>query len=192
PKFIEATGTEEDFRKIPQITLPIINIDGESEDRIVKFDVRQFLSDTNLVLHTGSMSEITVRVKIEAEKISTLNIPMSQISISGYSDTYELEFQDSVKLSIKGEVPDNFDTALIKGHIDLSDVSTGTHFVKVTFDIPEELGLTQIGESSTIIKIIDSAETTTEENSPNSEDAPDTSETTIGESANTIEEQAEN
>ncbi|MBR1443884.1 MAG: hypothetical protein IJ583_10185 [Firmicutes bacterium] len=191
PKFIEATGTEEDFKKIPQINLPIINIDGESEDRIVKFDVRPFLSDTNLVLHAESPSEITVRIKIEAEKISTLNIPMSQISISGYSDTYELEFQDSVKLSVKGEVPDNFDTALIKGNIDLSGVNEGTHFVKVTFDIPQELGLTQIGESSTIIKIINSAEITTEENSTESEEQTDTNETTVNEPAADLNEQTE-
>lgn len=163
PKAIEVVSDSGSVQKISSIELPAVNVDGIMENKTVMFDIRPYLTDTGLSLKNSRENEVSVAVSVEESVELVLNIPFSQISISGYDDKYNIETEESLKIQLRGLSADieNINGENINGSIDLSGLLEGEHLVPVSFEMPE--GIEVLNKPTTKLIITSAEETTAEE-----------------------------
>ncbi len=154
PKYIEVVGEEEEVSNVGAIK-PVIKINGESENRIVKtFDVNAHIAKNKLSIKSGTKKEVTVTIDLTQTYEKEISIRNENISFEGADADREVYLTGDVKIKVKGakEIIDGLNESDIKGKINVSGLSEGTHpSLKVEFELPEGVELSE--ESFTDVKI---------------------------------------
>lgn len=127
-----------DTVKIPEEVLDLTEV---SEDIEKTVDITSYLPEGVSVV-ISSEAKIDVKVTVEPIETRTYEISKKRISLNGLAEKYEAEIEaDMMEVSITATVDDldALEETKLKGIIDATDLTAGTHIVDVDFGLDEEL-----------------------------------------------------
>ncbi|MCI8804846.1 MAG: hypothetical protein HFE59_02970 [Clostridiales bacterium] len=146
PKYIEVVGEEAEISKVGAIK-PIVKIDGDSENQIVKtFDVNAHIAKNKLSIKSGAKKEVTVTIDLAQTYEKEIPVRDGDISFEGADGDKEVYLASDVKIKVKGvkEIIDNLNESDIKGKINVAGLSEGEHSsLKVEFELPDGVELSE-------------------------------------------------
>ena len=153
----------------------ILDVTDAKEDIITTVDITEFLPD-GISLVNAEDASITVTIKIKTISTRTVNISTDNIEVKGLASDYELKFSSAVlAITVTGDDKDlSVLTAdKIKGSIDVSALSEGTHTVAVDIQLDEEkYTCDSVAVRVTIKKKSQSSEPSSDNDTP-ADNAPD-------------------
>jgi YbbR domain-containing protein len=134
-------GATATINPITSIEIPssVLDIAGATESLETTVNIIDYLP-TGVALLDSADATITVVVDIEAYETRTFEIPVENITIDGLAAGNELTFsQGTVYASITGLAVnlDELDAQSLRGNIDVTDLTTGSHVVNVDVDVDE-------------------------------------------------------
>lgn len=139
PKEIEIMGSPEDLNEITSVTIPssALNVAGATGNITTTVDLRQYLPEGVDVV-SPEYATVKITVQIESNSATSYNLSASNIAINGLADGLEAKISTSnVSVKISGTDGDvaELSNITLKGSINLSGLSVGTHTVPVTVDV---------------------------------------------------------
>lgn len=117
----------------------LLDVTNATEDLTTAIDITEFLPE-GITLVNAEDASITVTVKIKTISDRTINISTDNISVVGLNKNYDLKFESAVfSVTVTGSDEDlsALTADKIKGTIDVSSLSEGTHTVNVTIKLDE-------------------------------------------------------
>lgn len=117
----------------------LLDVTNATEDLTTTIDITEFLPD-GITLVNAEDASINVTVKIKTISDRTINISTDNISVIGLNKNYDLKFESAVfSVTVTGSDEDlsALTADKIKGTIDVSSLSEGTHTVNVTIKLDE-------------------------------------------------------
>ena len=139
----------------------MLNVDGANKDITTSIDISEYLPD-GVSLTKNSQATVSVTIRIEPYTTQNYNIPVSNISVNGLDDNYNLAFgQTTVNAAVSGMSSDlsSLNANSIKGSIDVSSLGEGTHTVDVTLTLDADKFVQQ--ETTTDVTITRKPDRTT-------------------------------
>lgn len=139
PKEIEIMGSPETLNEITSVTIPpsALNVAGATGNITTTVDLRQYLPEGVDVV-SPEYATVKITVQIESNSATSYNLSASNIAINGLADGLEAKISTSnVSVKISGTDGDvaELSNITLKGSINLSGLSVGTHTVPVTVDV---------------------------------------------------------
>lgn len=139
PETVQIKGSSSVLNPISSLEIPaeVLNVDGANKDITTSIDISEYLPD-GVSLTKNSQATVSVTIRIEPYTTQSYNIPVSNISVNGLDDNYNLAFgQSTVSAEISGMSSDlsSLNANSIKGSIDVSSIGEGTHAVNVTLTL---------------------------------------------------------
>ncbi len=139
PKEIEIMGTPEALNEITSVAIPpsALNIAGATANITTTIDLRQYLPEGVDVV-SSEYATVKITVQIESNSATSYNLSASNIAINGLADGLEAKISTSnVSVKISGTDADMAELAnsTLKGSINLSGFTVGTHTIPVTVDV---------------------------------------------------------
>ena len=161
--FIEVSGKVEDILSLGAINLAPVDISLARSTVTAVYDLTSILEEHGLTIKEEFDSYVEVRVFVEQEVTRTFNVPIENFEIIG-DTTYAL-FEDYVEVKLIGKNEHVFlvNEAVIKGHIDISELDNGVHQVFVHVDAIENTQ--RVSSSYTTVTIKQEAEEVEEDES---------------------------
>ena len=142
PKYIDIIGTETEINNINEILLPITNINNKNSSFSIEYDIQNILPK-GIKTKNKSQSKINVSVNIVPEIVKNIYIDNSKILVQGTTQNGlpPLFTIQDINISLKGSENDinNINENDIKGIIDISNLSEGTHILEIKFNIPNNV-----------------------------------------------------
>ncbi|WP_124067613.1 CdaR family protein [Clostridium sp. E02] len=137
------TGVVSEVRSIPVVgtrsvlaslsTLAItsdeLNLDGASQDKVVKLDLNQYLPPNTSIVG-DQYKKVTVRLKVEPLTTKTYQLDLSDLDKTGASDAYEYSFdKQATEVTIKGlkEDLDSLDLGNLNAVLDVTGLKPGSY-----------------------------------------------------------------
>ena len=137
-------GQESDIEDVVSLTLPVIDIDGASEDVTRTYTVQDVLDasylDEELLFYSGE-SEITVTCTVEALETMEVTVNTSEIEIEDLDEEETLVYDDaSVTVELTGTLDalEAYDTTELVLTLDASSLTTSSSSASVTVDTGSE------------------------------------------------------
>lgn len=166
PETVQIKGSSSVLNPISSLEIPaeVLNVDGANKDITTSIDISEYLPD-GVSLTKNSQATVSVTIRIEPYTTQSYNIPVSNISVNGLDDNYNLAFgQSTVNASVSGMSSDlsSLNANSIKGSIDVSSLGEGTHTVNVTLTLDADKFVQQTTTTDvTITRKSDGTTTTT-------------------------------
>lgn len=141
PGTVEIKGSSSLLNTISAIEIPseLIDVSGAKEDIKATIDISDYLENgTELV----DKSQATIEIVVSIEEIKSKNIALEtkDITVTGLTDTLELEYTnktETVTISgLKADI-DKLTEKNISASIDVSNLTEGTHSVPLILDIDD-------------------------------------------------------
>jgi hypothetical protein len=132
-------GATATINPITSIEIPsdVLDITGTSVSLETTINITDYLPAGVALLDSGDAT-ISVLVDIEAYETRVFEVPIENITIEGLAAQNELTFpQGAVYVSITGLAVDldSLDAGTLRGNVDVTDLTTGSHVVNVEMDI---------------------------------------------------------
>lgn len=166
PETVQIKGSSSVLNPISSLEIPeeVLNVDGANKDITTSIDISEYLPD-GVSLTKNSQATVSVTIRIEPYTTQNYNIPVSNISVNGLDDNYNLAFgQTTVNAAVSGMSSDlsSLNANSIKGSIDVSSLGEGTHTVDVTLTLDADKFVQQATTTDvTITRKPDGTTTTT-------------------------------
>ena len=165
PESIAVRGLKSSLADLTEIFIPddVIDISGISESRIYTVDITPYLPEG--ISLEGSEPYVNVLVSVEAVTEKNVTIPAENIALKGTRSGLMYEFRTaSVNLLVKGfqEDLDVLTLSSLAPSADVSQIGTGTHYVKV--DVNRVPGYTY--ENADNLRVYITVSSTTPETDP--------------------------
>lgn len=182
PETVQIKGSSSVLNPISSLEIPeeVLNVDGANKDITTSIDISEYLPD-GVSLTKNSQATVSVTIRIEPYTTQNYNIPVSNISVNGLDDNYNLAFgQTTVNAAVSGMSSDlsSLDANSIKGSIDVSTLGEGTHTVDVTLTLDVDKFVQQATTTDVTITRKPDRTTTTTTNDDNTNHNTSNSEST--------------
>lgn len=182
PETVQIKGSSSVLNPISSLEIPeeVLNVDGANKDITTSIDISEYLPD-GVSLTKNSQATVSVTVRIEPYTTQNYNIPVSNISVNGLDDNYNLAFgQTIVNAAVSGMSSDlsSLNANSIKGSIDVSSLGEGTHTVDVTLTLDADKFVQQATTTDVTITRKPDGTTTTTTNNGNTNHNTSNSEST--------------
>ena len=182
PETVQIKGSSSVLNPISSLEIPeeVLNVDGANKDITTSIDISEYLPD-GVSLTKNSQATVSVTVRIEPYTTQNYNIPVSNISVNGLDDNYNLAFgQTTVNAAVSGMSSDlsSLNANSIKGSIDVSSLGEGTHTVDVTLTLDADKFVQQATTTDVTITRKPDGTTTTTTNNGNTNHNTSNSEST--------------
>lgn len=182
PETVQIKGSSSVLNPISSLEIPeeVLNVDGANKDITTSIDISEYLPD-GVSLTKNSQATVSVTIRIEPYTTQNYNIPVSNISVNGLDDNYNLTFgQTTVNAAVSGMSSDlsSLDANSIKGSIDVSTLGEGTHTVDVTLTLDVDKFVQQATTTDVTITRKPDGTTTTTTNDDNTNHNTSNSEST--------------
>ena len=182
PETVQIKGSSSVLNPISSLEIPeeVLNVDGANKDITTSIDISEYLPD-GVSLTKNSQATVSVTIRIEPYTTQNYNIPVSNISVNGLDDNYNLTFgQTTVNAAVSGMSSDlsSLDANSIKGSIDVSSLGEGTHTVYVTLTLDADKFVQQATTTDVTITRKPDGTTTTTTNDDNTNHNTSNSEST--------------
>lgn len=182
PETVQIKGSSSVLNPISSLEIPeeVLNVDGANKDITTSIDISEYLPD-GVSLTKNSQATVSVTIRIEPYTTQNYNIPVSNISVNGLDDNYNLTFgQTTVNAAVSGMSSDlsTLDANSIKGSIDVSTLGEGTHTVDVTLTLDADKFVQQATTTDVTITRKPDGTTTTTTNDDNTNHNTSNSEST--------------
>ena len=182
PQTVQIKGSSSVLNPISSLEIPeeVLNVDGANKDITTSIDISEYLPD-GVSLTKNSQATVSVTVRIEPYTTQNYNIPVSNISVNGLDDNYNLAFgQTTVNAAVSGMSSDlsSLNANSIKGSIDVSSLGEGTHTVDVTLTLDADKFVQQATTTDVTITRKSDGTTTTTTNDGNTNHNTSNSEST--------------
>lgn len=182
PETVQIKGSSSVLNPISSLEIPeeVLNVDGANKDITTSIDISEYLPD-GVSLTKNSQATVSVTIRIEPYTTQNYNIPVSNISVNGLDDNYNLTFgQTTVNAAVSGMSSDlsSLDANSIKGSIDVSTLGEGTHTVDVTLTLDADKFVQQATTTDVTITRKPDGTTTTKTNDDNTNHNTSNSEST--------------
>lgn len=182
PETVQIKGSSSVLNPISSLEIPeeVLNVDGANKDITTSIDISEYLPD-GVSLTKNSQATVSVTIRIEPYTTQNYNIPVSNISVNGLDDNYNLTFgQTTVNAAVSGMSSDlsSLDANSIKGSIDVSTLGEGTHTVDVTLTLDADKFVQQATTTDVTITRKPDVTTTTTTNDDNTNHNTSNSEST--------------
>ena len=121
------------LNQLTSIDVEPINVNGATADITTSIDITEFLPE-GVSLVNSDEANISVTVKIETYNTTGLVLSTNNITVNGLDEENKCSFSNSnVSVQVSGNSTDlaKLSSANLKGTIDVSGLTTGTHMVKV-------------------------------------------------------------
>ncbi len=136
---VELKGAAETLNNITSIDVGPVDISGATGDVKTSVDLTGYLPD-GVSLVKSSKSKVNIEIQIETNATATMTLDSSNISYNGLSEDEKLTFAtDKTSVIVSGTQSD-IDTlsgSTLKGTIDVTGLSAGTHTVTVTLNLDD-------------------------------------------------------
>ena len=171
PETVQIKGSSSVLNPISSLEIPeeVLNVDGANKDITTSIDISEYLPD-GVSLTKNSQATVSVTIRIEPYTTQNYNIPVSNISVNGLDDNYNLAFgQTTVNAPVSGMSSDlsSLNANSIKGSIDVSSLGEGTHTVDVTLTLDADKFVQQATTTDVTITRKPDRTTTTTTNDDN-------------------------
>ncbi len=171
PETVQIKGSSSVLNPISSLEIPeeVLNVDGANKDITTSIDISEYLPD-GVSLTKNSQATVSVTIRIEPYTTQNYNIPVSNISVNGLDDNYNLAFgQTTVSAAVSGMSSDlsSLNANSIKGSIDVSSLGEGTHTVDVTLTLDADKFVQQATTTDVTITRKPDRTTTTTTNDDN-------------------------
>ena len=182
PETVQIKGSSSVLNPISSLEIPeeVLNVDGANKDITTSIDISEYLPD-GVSLTKNSQATVSVTIRIEPYTTQNYNIPVSNISVNGLDDNYNLAFgQTTVSAAVSGMSSDlsSLNANSIKGSIDVSSLGEGTHTVDVTLTLDADKFVQQATTTDVTITRKPDRTTTTTTNDDNTNHNTSNSEST--------------
>lgn len=182
PETVQIKGSSSVLNPISSLEIPeeVLNVDGANKDITTSIDISEYLPD-GVSLTKNSQATVSVTIRIEPYTTQNYNIPVSNISVNGLDDNYNLAFgQTTVNAPVSGMSSDlsSLNVNSIKGSIDVSSLGEGTHTVDVTLTLDADKFVQQATTTDVTITRKPDGTTTTTTNDGNTNHNTSNSEST--------------
>lgn len=182
PETVQIKGSSSVLNPISSLEIPeeVLNVDGANKDITTSIDISEYLPD-GVSLTKNSQATVSVTIRIEPYTTQNYNIPVSNISVNGLDDNYNLAFgQTTVNAAVSGMSSDlsSLNANSIKGSIDVSSLGEGTHTVDVTLTLDADKFVQQATTTDVTITRKPDRTTTTTTNDDNTNHNTSNSEST--------------
>lgn len=182
PETVQIKGSSSVLNPISSLEIPeeVLNVDGANKDITTSIDISEYLPD-GVSLTKNSQATVSVTIRIEPYTTQNYNIPVSNISVNGLDDNYNLAFgQTTVNAAVSGMSSDlsSLNANSIKGSIDVSSLGEGTHTVDVTLTLDADKFVQQATTTDVTITRKPDGTTTTTTNDDNTNHNTSNSEST--------------
>lgn len=182
PETVQIKGSSSVLNPISSLEIPeeVLNVDGANKDITTSIDISEYLPD-GVSLTKNSQATVSVTIRIEPYTTQNYNIPVSNISVNGLDDNYNLAFgQTTVSAAVSGMSSDlsSLNANSIKGSIDVSSLGEGTHTVDVTLTLDADKFVQQATTTDVTITRKPDGTTTTTTNDDNNNHNTSNSEST--------------
>lgn len=182
PETVQIKGSSSVLNPISSLEIPeeVLNVDGANKDITTSIDISEYLPD-GVSLTKNSQATVSVTIRIEPYTTQNYNIPISNISVNGLDDNYNLAFgQTTVNAAVSGMSSDlsSLNANSIKGSIDVSSLGEGTHTVDVTLTLDADKFVQQATTTDVTITRKPDRTTTTTTNDDNTNHNTSNSEST--------------
>ena len=182
PETVQIKGSSSVLNPISSLEIPeeVLNVDGANKDITTSIDISEYLPD-GVSLTKNSQATVSVTIRIEPYTTQNYNIPVSNISVNGLDDNYNLAFgQTTVNAAVSGMSSDlsSLNANSIKGSIDVSSLGEGTHTVDVTLTLDADKFVQQATTTDVTITRKPDGTTTTTTNDGNTNHNTSNSEST--------------
>lgn len=136
PKEIEITGNEDDLKKVDQIDLTSLDLDGSTKslEKTIKASDVKLPEGISFVKSADQIGNIVIRANIEKRKERTLTIDTNQITLINNTKNYDVTFEDEtiqVKISGLKSVVDKVVAKDLNPKINMELYEPGTHTVQL-------------------------------------------------------------
>lgn len=136
---VELKGAAETLNNITSIDVGPVDISGATGDVKTSVDLTGYLPD-GVSLVKSSKSKVNIEIQIETNATATMTLDSSNISYNGLSEDEKLTFAtDKTSVIVSGTQSD-IDTlsgSTLKGTIDVTGLSAGTHTVTVALNLDD-------------------------------------------------------
>ena len=171
PETVQIKGSSSVLNPISSLEIPeeVLNVDGANKDITTSIDISEYLPD-GVSLTKNSQATVSVTIRIEPYTTQNYNIPVSNISVNGLDDNYNLAFgQTTVNAAVSGMSSDlsSLNANSIKGSIDVSSLGEGPHTVDVTLTLDADKFVQQATTTDVTITRKPDRTTTTTTNDDN-------------------------
>ncbi len=136
---VEIKGAAETLNNITSIDVGPIDISGATGDVKTSVDLSGYMPD-GVSLVNSAKSKINIEIEIETNATATMTLDSSHISYDGLADGEKLSFvTDKTSVIVSGTQSDidSLSGSTLRGKIDVSGLSAGTHTVTVTLSLDD-------------------------------------------------------
>lgn len=132
---IQVKGASSVLNTLTALEIPpeVLNVEGMTDSITTTIDISEYLPE-GCELVDNRQSVVSVTVQIEPYESRTYTVPVSYISIEGLADDRSLAYNNlTVEVEIGGvaSVLDSLESSSLRFVLDASNLSVGTHIVKL-------------------------------------------------------------
>lgn len=145
PKSVDVVGDEKGLMNVGEIVLEALDINGATNDVVSVIALDSYLSELGLSFRNNNEKNVKVTAKIVKEDTAIFNVPISNISVSGYRDGLNIKMEESIYVKLAA-INDDLNTVKaedLKGIININDLNEGTHILEVSINLPENIRLVE-------------------------------------------------
>jgi YbbR domain-containing protein len=151
-------GATATINPITSIEIPasVLDITGATSSLETTINITDYLPD-GVALLDSSEATVLVVVDIEAYETRNFEIPVDNITIEGLAVENELTFsQGAVYVNITGLAVDldSLNEETLRGNVDVTELSLGSHVVNVEVDIDENKFVVAASRTQIVISVI--------------------------------------
>ena len=188
PERIKVKGSQAVLSTLSVITVPseALDITGARESQDIQIDVTPYLPE-GVTLADSSQNMVTFHIEIEPVRTRTLQVPVSQIQLTGMQEQYRYEFLNQrILVTISGLQTDldEISAEELVLTAEVGGLAPGSHAVSVNVELAQGLSLESVPSAE--IQVTDTAAPEETEESSGST-AEETEETSAPEESGSLE-----
>ena len=139
PATIKLKGSKALLNSINEIVIPegVISVNGASSNVVTTIDVTEYIP-ANTALANGENPSVEVTIVVGKTKEKTFDVKTSSITVTGLPTGGKIRFAlESVAVTVSGLESDVNALSSLKGSIDVTGLSAGTHNVPLVLELDE-------------------------------------------------------
>lgn len=139
PGTIRLKGNKALLNTINEIVIPegVISVNGAQSNVVTTIDVTEYIPD-NVTLATGENPSVEVTIVVGKTKEKTFDVKTNGITVIGLPTGGKIRFAlESVAVTVSGLEADVNGLSILKGSIDVTGLSAGTHQVPLVLELDE-------------------------------------------------------
>ena len=139
PATIKLKGSKAILNTINEIVIPegVISVYGAQSNVVTTIDVTEYIPE-NVALASGQSPTVEVTIIVGKTKEKTFDVKTNGITVTGLPTGGKIHFAlESVAVTVTGLEEDVNALSTLKGSIDVTGLSAGTHYVPLVLELDE-------------------------------------------------------